>query len=415
MSLVCLLTIVVMSAQAQFDQQKLGRVMRQLLPVRMEQNKMQKAIQEGLDSVLYGFDKHQYSGNAHTVSNYLMGESEFELAGMEYTLTNTDGKVIEEGWILQGDTFSKSTYEYDASNSNVLLKSYENYDSEGMELMTSAMFYGVKDMQFDASAQLLEMLDMGLFVCDSMKIFNYSEGDTTVVNGYFSFDAAGLPMSFVIGMDMGGVPLDFVLKFTYMNQLPTSALASISMMGGLVSADVISVLVSYDSDGQLTVSEIIPIPNDIIDIIDLGLERTKMVNTYANKKLHHVSNYTWNQIDSLNGEYVLSSRDYYTYYETHANVDTVFHYRYETQPAGIADVARIEVVVSPNPVKDMLNIRGQEETTEVNVFNAEGKLVLRSRVEAGEGSISVQSLSAGMYFIKLSNTQGVSVQQIVKQ
>ena len=415
MSLVCLLALVAMSAQAQSGQQKLEQAMRQLLTVRTEKAKVQKAMQDGMDSVLYSFDKHEYVGNAHTVTTYYaVGEGAFGMEDVNYTLRDADGKTIERGYVEDGDTLSRSIYTYDPTAANVTVEEYENY-RDGMVLTGISTFYGVKNIEAELLNELMAVADMDIMVCDSLQMTMLDE-DTTVVMGYFTFDAAGMPSTFIMGLDYGGIPIDLVAELTYTNNLLTAAKLSVNAMGGLVAADLISVTLAYNADSQLLSAEIIPMPNDMFDLSAfLDIDRMKMERTYKEKKLFCETSFVWNQIDSLNGEYVLAGRDYYTYY-TDGNVDTVYYYGFEGENVvGIAGVDGIEVSLSPNPVKDLLHISGQEETAEVSLFNAEGRLVLRSRVEAGEGSVSLQGMAKGVYFVRLQNRQGVSVRQIVKQ
>lgn len=415
-SLVCLMALVVMSAQAQSSQQKLEQAMRQLLPARTEKAKVQKAMQDGTDSILFAFDKHEYAGNAHTVTTYYaMGDGEYGWEDVYYTLSDADGRIIESGYVEEGDTLEKKIYDYDPTCANVTIEAYEN-NGEGMEQVGISTFYGVKNIEAELLNEMVSIIGIELMICDSMHIIKLDEGDTTELWGYFSFDGNGYPTNFVTALDLNGLPLDFLAQLTYEKNLLTAVKASISAMGGMISAELLSLAVTYTADGQLSTAEIIPVPNDMFDIGAMfDIERMKMERTYKEKKLFCEASYAWNQIDSLNGEYVLVGRDYYTYYAD-GNVDTVYYYGFETEPnVGIAEHAGIEVMISPNPVKDMLHISGQEEAAEVSVFSTEGRLVLRSRVDAGEGRISMQQIPAGMYFVKLQNRQGVSVQQIVKQ
>lgn len=415
MSLVCLLAFVAMSVQAQSSQQKLEQAMRQLLTARTEKAKVQKAMQDGTDSILFAFDKHEYAGNAHTVTTYYaMGDGEYGWEDVYYTLSDADGRTIERGYVEEGDTISRNVYTYDPTAANVTVKKYEN-DGDGMVLTGISTFYGVKNIEAELLNELMAVADMDIMICDSLQMMMFDE-DTTVLMGYFTFDAAGMPSTFTTGLDLGGMVIDLVVKLTYTDNLLTAATLSVSAMGGLVAADLASITLAYNTDGQLLSAEIIPQPNEMFDLSTfIDIDRMKMERTYKEKKLFCETSYIWNQIDSLNGEYVLEGRDYYTYYAD-GNVDTVYYYVFEgNEVVGIAGADGIKASVSPNPVKDLLNISGQEETTEVSLFNAEGRLVLRSRVDAGEGSVSLQGMAKGVYFVRLQNRQGVSVRQIVKQ
>jgi hypothetical protein len=63
------------------------------------------------------------------------------------------------------------------------------------------------------------------------------------------------------------------------------------------------------------------------------------------------------------------------------------------------------VAVYPNPANDVLYIRGLENTTEVNIYNATGALV-KTVVTNGQDEININDLAAGLY---LARFQGRTV------
>ena len=69
--------------------------------------------------------------------------------------------------------------------------------------------------------------------------------------------------------------------------------------------------------------------------------------------------------------------------------------------------SRDDIVISPNPAKDILNIKGAYST--VNIFNAFGQLVLSSEYT---NSINTSSLNNGIYLIKLSAENRTTIKRI---
>ncbi|MBU46258.1 MAG: hypothetical protein CMD28_02405 [Flavobacteriales bacterium] len=69
--------------------------------------------------------------------------------------------------------------------------------------------------------------------------------------------------------------------------------------------------------------------------------------------------------------------------------------------------SRDDIVISPNPAKDILNIKGAYST--VNIFNAFGQLVLSSKYT---NSINTASLNNGIYLIKLSAENRTTIKRI---
>ena len=111
------------------------------------------------------------------------------------------------------------------------------------------------------------------------------------------------------------------------------------------------------------------------------------------------------------------ARDYYAYDVTTGEIDTIYHFEQYEEMAGdgIAANSRLQVSVSPNPVRDMLQISGLEQPAEVVFYSADGKKMMESRVEAGNSSLSLQTLPQGVYFVSIRNASGATVQKIVKQ
>ena len=55
------------------------------------------------------------------------------------------------------------------------------------------------------------------------------------------------------------------------------------------------------------------------------------------------------------------------------------------------------------------------QPAEVVFYSADGKKMMESRVEAGNSSLSLQTLPQGVYFVSIRNASGATVQKIVKQ
>lgn len=72
-----------------------------------------------------------------------------------------------------------------------------------------------------------------------------------------------------------------------------------------------------------------------------------------------------------------------------------------------------ETAIYPNPATDVINITTDNQVRRVEIFNMQGQLV---KVESGEvTSISVKDLANGLYTLKLTTDNGVSMHKIVKK
>lgn len=69
----------------------------------------------------------------------------------------------------------------------------------------------------------------------------------------------------------------------------------------------------------------------------------------------------------------------------------------------------------PNPVSDALTVETSvAETSQLEIIDAVGRVVLKQNVESGNYQISTSSLVKGMYILRLSNKNDISVQKIIK-
>jgi Secretion system C-terminal sorting domain len=82
----------------------------------------------------------------------------------------------------------------------------------------------------------------------------------------------------------------------------------------------------------------------------------------------------------------------------------------------VDNVAAIELSLSPNPVKDLLKVSGLVESAKITIFNLTGKALI-TRTIANNESISLGTLSSGVYIAKVMNLQGELVYKtkLIKQ
>jgi hypothetical protein len=76
------------------------------------------------------------------------------------------------------------------------------------------------------------------------------------------------------------------------------------------------------------------------------------------------------------------------------------------------------VMVSPNPVKDVLHIRlNTDNAKQLLVFDLYGNLKLKAAVTSKDQSLSLQNLNAGTYILQVTDTQGqlITSVTIIKQ
>jgi Secretion system C-terminal sorting domain len=69
----------------------------------------------------------------------------------------------------------------------------------------------------------------------------------------------------------------------------------------------------------------------------------------------------------------------------------------------------------PNPVSDVLTVETSvAETSQLEIIDAVGRVVFKQNVESGNYQISTTDLAKGMYIVRLSNKNDISIQKIIK-
>lgn len=85
----------------------------------------------------------------------------------------------------------------------------------------------------------------------------------------------------------------------------------------------------------------------------------------------------------------------------------------ERPVSGVADNAMQNITVYPNPVKNVLTIQTANETVSlIEVYDVNGRLCLS---QAETAIVNVQSLRAGLYFVKITAGNSITTKKIVKQ
>ena len=82
--------------------------------------------------------------------------------------------------------------------------------------------------------------------------------------------------------------------------------------------------------------------------------------------------------------------------------------------AGLADIGKNFFAIYPNPTNDQVHISFSGSDAELTVYDVQGKMVLKDRIQNQE-VISLQSFERGVYLFDFKNSQGHSVQRVIKQ
>ena len=78
---------------------------------------------------------------------------------------------------------------------------------------------------------------------------------------------------------------------------------------------------------------------------------------------------------------------------------------------GVNEVNNVNVAVYPNPVSDVLNIRG-EGIQQIELMDVNGRTVMTS---GATSQLNLDGMAAGLYMVRVITNEGVHTQKIVKK
>lgn len=82
---------------------------------------------------------------------------------------------------------------------------------------------------------------------------------------------------------------------------------------------------------------------------------------------------------------------------------------------GTADFDLKNVVVYPNPVKDILNISLEQDIVAVSLYNVLGQEIQKKLYGSKEITIDLSSIVTGTYFVKVISNDGVKTLKVIKE
>ena len=88
----------------------------------------------------------------------------------------------------------------------------------------------------------------------------------------------------------------------------------------------------------------------------------------------------------------------------------------KNNPLSIEDTYSFKSIIYPNPASDNLTISTPNNVIKsVEIFNLLGKRVLSQRFNDSQATISVQSLSSGIYLARLTTESGIKTIKLIRE
>jgi hypothetical protein len=78
------------------------------------------------------------------------------------------------------------------------------------------------------------------------------------------------------------------------------------------------------------------------------------------------------------------------------------------------EINRSEVNIYPNPAQEVLQLKANFPMNEVEIVDAVGKTVNRYKSNSSTLQIPLESLNSGIYFLRISSSNGYSTKRFIK-
>lgn len=133
-------------------------------------------------------------------------------------------------------------------------------------------------------------------------------------------------------------------------------------------------------------------------------------NIYRNGLLltnNPISDLFFDDLDVVSGQYTYCIKAKYTIGESTGICETV------DVAVALAENPKSVLVIYPNPVKDILTLSSSQPILECNIYSLSGNRILH--LVNPSATIDLQTLSPGMYTMKITTAQGVSFTKLVKK
>ena len=102
------------------------------------------------------------------------------------------------------------------------------------------------------------------------------------------------------------------------------------------------------------------------------------------------------------------------FFDYNAPIETNFA-NTQFQSLGVADFTNTSIAIYPNPSNSQINIRSEQELASVLLFDVQGRLLQAVKPNAMSVVLDVTGKSAGMYFVRITTSDGTITRKIIKE
>ncbi|WP_341900673.1 T9SS type A sorting domain-containing protein [Fluviicola taffensis] len=351
------------------------------------------------------------------------------------TVVQTDDKIIVAGRF----------FDYNGTPRNRLVRLLNCFPSNNSFTASACDNYVLNGQNYTSSGVYTQVL-INALGCDSIITLDLTiiPSLPLTIDNSFSMPSDANSCEGEVAINLSG-NADFELDFDNGSQVLTSS--GYSLVTGLC-AGVHDLHVTDNCGDTLSIQVVIPVDsnyvfnNPFIDSLaqdSLGVTMTNCDIYYAGIDTAYIDsiwatgntvNVIWNIVDSNgsnfdtttyvlnngNGVYWLqlsvfcpnkSVGEYFTVTEA------VYFNNGSVSTAGLADIGKDLFEIYPNPTNDQVHISFSGSDAELIVYDLQGKVVLKDQIK-NNGIVSLQNFERGVYLFDFKNSQGHSVQRVIK-
>jgi hypothetical protein len=82
-------------------------------------------------------------------------------------------------------------------------------------------------------------------------------------------------------------------------------------------------------------------------------------------------------------------------------------------PLSVATLNAEAFGMYPNPANEVVNFNGLERDSQITIFDATGRVVLKSQIQSFQYQMNVSTLTNGVYFVRYETKGNVSMKELV--
>lgn len=286
------------------------------------------------------------------------------------------------------------------------------------------VYYGVNESNEIDEWVVVFLLNIPMYKCDSFKVYTWEQGAWGVsAIGKYTYNK-GNPTKLMLSLNdfVEDMAIDVQVVYQYdKNNNCTKMLASVLYLSMPLS--IMNVEQTFDASFKLTETYMYPNVNPLLTQY-FGADLNEML---PEQKIR----YTYNTNDDIEivmqldmnentGNFEKSSERDYVYKSQNISgnqrylVDTIYDYVYSIQ-VSIRNVVEAAIKIYPNPSSEVITIEGVDENSILSIYDISGRRMVGRTLRQDGESIQIQTLTPGMYLLKIQTKEGIYISKFVKE